>query len=57
MLLNAMRAIGRPMLMAMRLSRTVGLRKALHETLRIRHHQRDREENRNSTPPPHFSPG
>jgi len=56
MLLNAMPSLGGPMLMAMRCGRVVGLGEALREALRIRHHQRDREQDRKFTPPPHFSP-
>jgi hypothetical protein len=38
-----MPSLGRPMLMAMRCGRVVGLGEALRETLRVRNHQRDRE--------------
>jgi len=43
MLLHAMASLGRSMLMAMRASRMVRLREALHETLRVRNNERDRE--------------
>jgi hypothetical protein len=56
MLLNAMPGLGRPMLMAMRCGRVAGLREALRETMRVRHHQHDRKKDRKFAPPPHFSP-
>jgi hypothetical protein len=43
-------------LMAVRNAVAVRLRKTVRETLRVQSYQRDREQDKNSTPAQHFSP-
>jgi hypothetical protein len=45
-----------PVLMAMRSALAACLRKTIREALGVERHQRNREQNQNSTPAPHFSP-
>jgi hypothetical protein len=56
MLQRTMHGFSLPVLMAMRSALAACLRKTIREALGVERHQRNREQNQNSTPAPHFSP-